>query len=87
MSIDKFRDSVSGAAIEEVDEPSDRKKIEIAYLASYGFEVETGEAYGIYFEPDRTSTERVHIDWVNGERTSVEWGDVEYLKEGDYYND
>lgn len=79
-----FKRRVESATVEEVDEPTGCKQVDLAYQASYGIEVESGEAYGVYFEPGRGSPERIHVDWVSGERTTVAWEDVESFEEGEY---
>jgi hypothetical protein len=84
--IASFQAAVIDADVEEVDTPSGRKDVEIAYQTSYGFEVESGRAIGVYYEPDRIAAEVVHIDWEDGGRTSVPMDDVETLDEGEYRN-
>jgi len=86
--IASFQAAVIDADVQEVDEPAGRKEVEIAYQASYGFEVESGTALGVYFEPSRMNPTTVHIDWADDrERTTVAWDDVESLEEGEYYTE
>jgi hypothetical protein len=91
--IDSFKRHVESATVEEVDEPTGCKQVEIAFSsAEQGFRMEEGEAYGVYFEPERGSPERIHVDWVTQSpkgseqksRTTVEWEDVESFEEGEY---
>jgi hypothetical protein len=80
--------AIEGADVASVESPSGRKDVEVAYQASYGFEVEQGQAVGVYFEPDRATPEVVHIDWADGrDRSSIDWGDVQTFEESDYYTE
>lgn len=82
--IASFQAAVIDADVETVETPTGRKEVEIAYQASHGFEVESGRAIGVYYEPDRMDAEVVHIDWEDRERTSIPMDDVEFLDEGEY---
>lgn len=84
-SIEQFKSVVESATVEDVDEPTGRKDVSIAYQASYGFEVESGEAVGVYYEPHRGDPETIHIDWSDNDRTSVHIDDIAILDEGEYY--
>lgn len=76
---------VENATVEVVDEPTGRKDVEIAWTDSDGFHVEEGTALGVYYDGERASPERVHVDWEDGSRTTVEQEDIETLEEGEYY--
>lgn len=85
-SIAHFQAIVDDAPIEEVDTPTARKSVEIAFEDRNGeFVVREGEALGVYFEPSRDTPERVSIDWSEDDRTSVDWQRVEYFDESEYY--
>lgn len=81
----QFARLAEDASVEVVDTPPGRKHAEIAASTEDGFTHKEGEAVGVYHEPNRRSTEVVHIDWVEGERTSVAWDNVVTFEEGGYY--
>jgi hypothetical protein len=88
VGISEFKRVVDDASVETVETPAGRKEVEIAYQASYGFEVESGTAVGVYYEPGRLNPETVHIDWADdGNRTTVQFDDIETLDEGEYYTE
>ena len=87
--IASFQAAVIGASIEEVDEPTGRKDVEIAWEDSDGFHVEEGEAIGVYREfsdakllTEQPELQQVHIDWQEGGRTTVKQDELVDLEEG-----
>lgn len=93
--IEQMKRAVENATVEEVDTPSGRKDVEIAWMEesedSVQFRHKEGPARGVYFEPGRMNPVRVHIDWTEDapehwpDRTTAEWENVETFEESDYY--
>jgi hypothetical protein len=83
-SVASFQAAVIDAAVREVDVPTGRKDVSVAYQKDGAFEAESGAAIGVYYEPNRMDATVVHIDWEQGGRTSVPMDSVESLEEGDY---
>lgn len=89
--IERFKSLVKHASVEEVDTPTGRKTVEIAYTDN-NFIVESGKAVGVYIEPDRRNPYIVKIDWDDGspdqapdkERTEVLWENIKTFEESDY---
>ena len=88
-----FQAAVIGAPVEEVDEPTGRKRVEIVWEDKNGFHVKKGEAIGVYREysdatglsgEPRTAIECYHVDWTDGERTTVQQDELVDLEEGEW---
>jgi hypothetical protein len=80
-SIHAFQAAVINSEIEEVDEPTGRKKVEIAWEDTNGFHVKEGEAVGVF--GDRINYYEIH--WVDGEVTTVDIDDIVTFEESEYY--
>ena len=85
-----FIATVDEADIRDVDEPTGRKEVTVAYEDGREFIVEEGEAHGVYRERSGGTLIRLHIDWVEDEketqgRTTIEAADLVDLEEGEYF--
>lgn len=80
QDIAAFKSAVVDAEIKEVETPTSRKQVEIAWEDARGFHVEEGEAIGVYREPPL-----IHIDWSEGGRTTIERDKIVDIEEGDWY--
>lgn len=84
--IEQMKRVVQDATIEDVETPTGRKDVTIAYADDSGFQIEEGQAQGVYYEPSRQNPYVVHVDWTDDRsRTTVKWDDVETLDESEYY--
>jgi len=84
-SIDSFKAALIGAEVEEVDEPSGRKDVEVAFERDGDWQLEEGQAYGVYRDYDE---ECIHIDWTDErERTTIEMDNILDMTESDYYEE
>lgn len=80
--IESFKAALIGAEIEEVDEPTGRKQVEIAWEDEDGFHTESGESYGVYRDNDV-----YHVDWTDDrDRTTVTSDQLVTLEESDWYS-
>jgi len=81
--IEQMKEVVENATVEEVDAPSGRKDVEVAYTDEEGeFHVEEGTAIGVYREQKTV----FHIDWADERgRTTVTEDELESLEEGDWF--
>ena len=98
QDIEEFKNLVEGADVEEVDTPSGRKDVEIAWEDDEGFHVEEGEAVGVYREysdavgldddaggEPRTAIECYHVDWSDERgRTTIHEDELVDLDEGEW---
>lgn len=86
--IAQFKTVVEDATVEDVDEPTGTKNVEIAYNTEQDFIIMSGEAVGVYYEPSRLNAKTVHIDWADDRaRTTAQIKDVTTLEESEYYTD
>lgn len=83
--IAQFKNTVEDATVEEVETPSSRKDVEVAFEQDGEFHVEEGVAIGVYYEPGRGQPEVVHIDWQDGERLTLLEENIVDMVEGEYY--
>ena len=82
--IERMKAVVEDATVEEVETPTGRKDVEVAFENEDGeFVVEEGQAIGVYRERKTV----LHIDWAEGGRTSIEQDDIIDMVEGDYYEE
>lgn len=83
LDIAEAKELMEEASIEEVDTPTGRKEVEIAWEEGHDFNIEEGVAVGVYRDDGV-----YHIDWADErERTTVQAGDIVTFEEGDYYTD
>lgn len=80
-AIANFQTMVEDADIEEVDEPTGRKEITIAYTEGRDIIEESGEVYGLYRDG-----ETLVADWTDDRsQTVVPRDNVVDLDESEYY--
>lgn len=86
QDIEEFKRVVQNAdVVVEVDKPTGRKNVEIAWENENGFHTREGEAYGVYRDGDNT----INIDWTgcsekSDKRTTVQKDNIVTLEEGEW---
>jgi len=81
-----FQNIVTETDIVEVDIPTGRKDVEVAFERNDRFHVEEGVAIGVYYEPGRMNPVRLHIDWADDrDRLTLSMESVVDMTEGEYY--
>jgi len=86
--IAEFQNLVEDATVAEVDEPTGRKEVEIAWEDEDGFHSKEGEAFGVYRQyTDTREASSYTVDWVDGSRTIASADSIVTLQESEYYTE
>jgi hypothetical protein len=83
--IESFKAAIIDTNVKRVDEPSGRKDVEVAFERDGDWQLEEGQAYGVYRDYD---DDVLHIDWTDErDRTTIEMDNILDMTESRYYED